>query len=66
VRVRSFNKREKVLNFKICVSMIGNTVSLIPPKGSAEIKQDFYLIIHLGLLTNLKIILTTIYRNICS
>jgi hypothetical protein len=41
VRVRPFNKREKVLNSEICVSMVGNTISLMPPKGSAEIKRDF-------------------------
>ena len=41
VRVRPFNKREKDLNCGICVSMAGNTTTLLPPKGSAESKRDF-------------------------
>jgi hypothetical protein len=41
VRVRPFNKREKDMNCEICVSMTGNTITLMPPKGSAEAKRDF-------------------------
>lgn len=39
--MRPFNKREKDLNCQLCVNMVGNTTTLLPPKGTSEAKRDF-------------------------